>query len=461
MLFIFATISFFIFCLKDLQKALFFVLLATPLYLWRAKFFGLPTTFLEIMVLFCFVSWLWKKVKQKEKIEIKKVFGNYFFPVMSLLLFSFLAIFFSDEKVSALGIWRAYFLEPIIFIFIFLEVFKKENILAKVILTLGYSSLFVSIPAIVQKFTGWGIENTFWRDEATRRVVSWYGFPNAVGLFLAPIAVIYFGNLVNLLFEKVKNWRAITFSIGVLFSSLLAIIFAQSEGAAIGVAAGCLLYSVVFILGLKPARRSCSNEGGSEETWLKKIKIIMAILPIIFAAFIFSVPQTRNYLIEKSTLSDRSGQIRKQMWLETWQMLKDGRILAGAGLDNYQTAIKKYHAEGIWLDKDQPDFKNKVTNDEKFRIEHWQPLEIYKYPHNIILNFWSEIGLLGSVSFLLIIFIFFYNYFNAGKENKKTRLILLSAVIAILIHGLVDVPYLKNDLALLFFVFIFLNKNSF
>ncbi len=33
---------------------------------------------------------------------------------------------------------------------------------------------------------------------------------------------------------------------------------------------------------------------------------------------------------------DHSGQIRRSQWKETWEMLKDNRIIQGAGLANYK-----------------------------------------------------------------------------------------------------------------------------
>jgi len=82
-------------------------------------------------------------------------------------------------------------------------------------------------------------------------------------------------------------------------------------------------------------------------------------------------------------------------------------------------------------------------------------LEIYLYPHNIVLNFWSELGFLGLLLFLWIalkyLWLVFINYF---KKRDGFTLGLCLAMLVILIHGLVDVPYFKNDLAAMFWLFI-------
>ena len=82
-----------------------------------------------------------------------------------------------------------------------------------------------------------------------------------------------------------------------------------------------------------------------------------------------------------------------------------------------------------------------------------EPLE---YPHNWVLNFWTEMGVLGLVGFLLLLAMYFRNV-GSYLSDKRTRWLALgfsAAMIYWLIHGLVDVPYFKNDLALEFWVIV-------
>ena len=84
----------------------------------------------------------------------------------------------------------------------------------------------------------------------------------------------------------------------------------------------------------------------------------------------------------------------------------------------------------------------------------WQPLEIYMYPHNIILNFWSEIGLLGVFAVVVLLLKLLMNYWRVkSSENRNMYLILLAVFAVVLVHGIVDVPYFKNDLSLLWWLF--------
>ena len=81
------------------------------------------------------------------------------------------------------------------------------------------------------------------------------------------------------------------------------------------------------------------------------------------------------------------------------------------------------------------------------------------YPHNVFLNFWLEMGLLGLISFCSIIILAWQNYIKSPNTLKLASSIFL---LILLIHGLVDVPYFKNDLSVLFWLilsFFYINVN--
>jgi len=105
-------------------------------------------------------------------------------------------------------------------------------------------------------------------------------------------------------------------------------------------------------------------------------------------------------------------------------MLKASPIV-GAGLSGYQTAIKPYH------------------------VNTW--MEIFLYPHNIVLTIWSELGLLGLIAAGLLL-AWFAKQLLARRDS--IAVMLASSMVIILIHGLVDVPYFKNDLAVIFWMLL-------
>jgi len=96
-----------------------------------------------------------------------------------------------------------------------------------------------------------------------------------------------------------------------------------------------------------------------------------------------------------------------------------------------------------------PILKRKIIIfDDKYRAERWQPLEIYLYPHNIFLNFWTELGLAGLIIFSFLIFKFIFlslkYYYQTKKDRNFLGLALCASMLIILLHGLVDVPYFKK-----------------
>ena len=365
-----------------------FITAFLPFYLIRFKIEFLPMTLLELMILILAIVWLIKG-------EDKKL-GNFKYPIVAWLIVATISVFVSPDLKTALGIWKAYFIEPILFFIVFINVIKTKKDLSLIFKALGFSALYISLFAIWQKITGQGVESLVsFGGQEVLRVTSVFGYPNAVGLFLAPLILIFICQK-----NKLSYWL-------LSLLALLAIIFAKSEGAIFGILAG------LIFLGL------------SLKFWRKftLVGIIISIFLILFT------PSLKNYFWQKATLSDFSGQIRKEMWQETLQMLKQKPIL-GAGLSGYQKAVTPYHKKSY--------------------------IEIYLYPHNIFLNFWSELGIAGLIVFLWIII----KFFRTGLKNKNDiiNISLNAAMVVLLFHGLVDAPYFKNDLSVLFWLIIGLKQ---
>ncbi len=472
-------------------------------------------------------SGLWKVLRGKESIKgwIRRKGASRYpldIEIILLLIISFIAVAISGFSNTAFGVWKAYFFDPILFYIVainyisggilsgsklngetrilhntspvipgqagiqgytdekvdtrllgndkegdfrILPIASLQSQITKILFALSISALSVSIFAIYQKITGQFIPEGIWQAEATRRVVSIFEYPNAVGLYLGPLMAMLIGWLFvesngiitinqkskiknptdaialvdkqnyNLKFKIIK----ILYIAFVSLISLLSIYFAKSEGALIGIIAA------LFIFGLLSGKL------------LRRITISATIIAVIIAA---SYAPLRTYAIDKITLNDFSGQVRKLQWQETWEMLKDGRLITGSGLANYQKFIKPYHQEGFFYNKDNdPDFQRKIIIfDDHYKSKYWQPLEIYLYPHNIFLNFWTELGLAGMLLFAWIFVKLLYlgiknlNVEFYLDENKYLQLGLTAGLIVILVHGLVDVPYFKNDLAAIFWL---------
>lgn len=448
-LFIILLASFFLLlAICRLDLALSFIIIALPSYLIRFKVLGVPSTLLELMILLAAAVWLIGYFLPNLKSFFKNRKDRLPYPfqieILLIIILSFIAAGVAGFSSGALGIWKAYFFEPILLFLIFFNVFKNKRDWDKIFWALLISALTISGMAIYQKLTGLFIFNEFWAQAETRRAVSWFGYPNAIGLYLAPLILIFFGALMvrfKSCQNDLKEWLKRILIIFTIISSFLAIYFARSEGALIAI----IISLVIF--GLLAGKWS---------------RIITLLITIIVTAGILSSGSARNYTFSKLTLTDLSGEIRQRQWQETRLSLQGWKFFTGHGLNNYQAAVRPYHQEGIFFNRDGlPNFDDQLRGSASLREKYWQPVEIYLYPHNFFLNFWSELGLLGALVFSWLVIKSLYITFKLTIINSRFKnpekyftLGLFGAILTIIIHGLVDVPYFKNDLAILFWTIL-------
>jgi O-antigen ligase len=446
---------------RRLDWGVMLLLASLPLYQVRFSLAGVPSTLLEGMILIAFAVWVARQTNflgfVRREYTVKDYLANrkqrlrypFDWEIAAWLIISFLAAGISGFSAEALGIWKAYFFEPVLVFVLVLNVFGKATSyklqVTRIMWPLGVSALAVSVIAVLESFTGWFAVEHFWP-----RVTGPFAYPNALGLYLGPIVVILVGWVLFRIYTRYNKFPISNFQFPNIFIvltiilSLGAIIFARSEGALIGIAAGLVLMGLL---------------AGGRVRWATVLVVIIA------SAGLMSFMPFRQKIFEKATLSDLSGEIRKQQWRETWQMYRDNpeMFILGTGLAGYQEAVAPYHQPGIFFNFERdPDFRRKIVIfDEKYKAEHWQPVEVYLYPHNIFLNFWTEMGALGLLLFIWIVAKFFVVgllSLNSQKLEignwKFVVLGLMGAMTVIVVHGLVDVPYFKNDLAVLFWAII-------
>lgn len=436
---------FFFIAWRRLDWAVFIIIAALPSYLIRFQVFGLPSTLLEGMILVAFAAWFFRSFCPNLKAYLQRrhrIDYPFHWEIILAVSVAFIAAGISGFSLSALGLWKAYFFEPILLYILIFNVYREKKDWQKLFWAFFISATAVSLFAVFQKITGLFIANPLWQAAETRRAVSFFGYPNAVGLFLAPLIPLFSGWLASLDWSALKReWKekiAATFG---LILGLLGVYSARSTGALVGLAAGLGVFLVL---------------SG------KKIRFWGGLVFVSIVIIIFSYSPSRQFLANKLSFSDLSGEIRQQQWKETLNMLGDGRVWTGTGLNGYQAALVPYHQPGLFFNRDHlTDFDEQLQHDASLRTRYWQPVEIYLYPHNIILNFWSELGLTGLILFAWIILkaLFltgknFFYYQNRNREKKYLTLGALGALAAIIIHGWVDVPYFKNDLAVMFWLFV-------
>jgi putative inorganic carbon (hco3(-)) transporter len=372
---------------KKPHAALGLVLALPPTYLVRFKIINFPTTLLELaLVVFLIVVFT---IHYKNMPAVLRGLSKFNIAIGLFILAGLISIAVSPEQVRALGLFKAFILEPVLFFYaVKLITAKPEDFIVPLKWLFGITTL-ISFFGIFQYWTGLFLPLRFWGNgEEVRRISSFFEYPNALALYLAPLFVLF----LVLRFKKFGPFTSRIYIAGLIIQAL-AVLLTFSRGAWLAI--GLTLLLVLLI-----------------QYPIKKIALGLIAIILIFSV----VPPLRGRVIQ--TFNDPSGFARVDLGKAAITKLKQSPIL-GNGLYGFRTTLE------------EQSFKGEVLN----------------YPHNIVLNFWIEMGLLGLLSFVFII------YWSLKKYKQNPTVINLAAcafIAVIVIHGIVDVPYFKNDLALLF-----------
>jgi O-antigen ligase len=80
------------------------------------------------------------------------------------------------------------------------------------------------------------------------------------------------------------------------------------------------------------------------------------------------------------------------------------------------------------------------------------------HPHDEFLDFWLSAGILGLISYLWLLYVFWREGLRIWREPRGSRdrnltLAVMAAMLAGMIHGLIDNSYFLVDLSLFFWLF--------
>ncbi|MEK7584642.1 MAG: O-antigen ligase family protein [Patescibacteria group bacterium] len=402
---------------------LYLLTAALPAYVIRPTFFGLPTTVLELSILILFFIWLakdgrWRRINWRffhgEQSIDNPIPPEFRLALSLILVCAGIALVLSPAPAQAFGIFKAYFIEPVMYLIVFLYEVRNTRHAEHIFWLLGLTTIVIGILAFWQYETGLGITNPFWADAMQRRSTTFFGYPNANSLFVTPIVALYLGY-----FSKRGSIAVQIFKVGVIALGLITIIAAKTTGALLAIVI------LAWILALR----------------LRKARGFFIAVVIIAITLTVHTSDSRGYTADlmgriarnELDLDSTSLEIRVNQWRETWTMLLDHPV-RGGGLANYQQSLAPYHSY---------DF-----------------LEIYLYPQSLLLNFWSEIGLLGLLAFLwlgVVIFRRLYRALSMAPPSADDTAVVWGVTLAwivTIIHGLVDVPYFKNDLSILWMLLV-------
>ncbi len=392
--------------LIDLRWAVYLLFALLPTFLLRTQLFGIPTTWLELAIYLAVVIFVACKLKQKKlKQTLVSFYQNYKYPIVAMLLWlgaALLATITSPNLARSAGALKGWWIDPILLISITVMLTKTNRHLQQLIFALLVGAALISVYGLGEIVLGVGLRS----DKLLNSV---FVSANYVAMLIVPITILGFGYFLSL--SQGKQKTAIALLLGL---NLTALILTQSIGGFLGMALGVLTL-ILFIPQTKKRHQA--------------IKIYL-LLSFLAAALLFTTPKIQRliYSPETSSLATRS-----QIWQTAITLIKE-HPLKGIGLGNFENP-----------------YRQTVARLFKAPLE-WEVVKA----HNLYLNLWLEIGLWGVICFFVLIF-----YFGKGLKKALTNTNPSSkiwwqlagssaALVSILTHGLVDTPYFKNDLSIVF-----------
>ncbi len=300
--------------------------------------------------------------------------------------------------------YRAYIIEPIVFAFVLVHSTTTARRALLVLAGFGVAAVVVGVANAVVVLEAL-LAHTY--DVIQTPPVVIYTTANALALFLGPLIAVA---SALVLYSSDRTVRFV--SGGFLVIAVPSMLLSFSRGGYLAVAA------VAIGLALSHPRR----------VWLLvgtlTAGVLVGLIPPVFHRIALEFQNTNG-----TTLFGRAG--RLELWSATLQMLRQ-HPLFGAGLSGFAERIGPF-----W----------NANHPERF-ID----------PHNIVLNFWVETGVLGLIAFAWILVRAFQvswrGWHHADAPWRPIELGVLLALVAFVVHGLVDVPYFKNDLSLEFWALV-------
>ena len=168
---------------KTLNALIYLTIFFSPLYIIRGEAFGIPFTFLEVLILLTFFVWVIHKFREKEFTYLKSFFNRKL--IIFLILFivtSIVGVMVASDTQSALGIWKAYFFEPLLFFIVLIDSIRTSNERQGLLYSLAAVGALVSVVSIAQKITG---TNIYAPNEAVQgRVTGFFNSANSLALLI-------------------------------------------------------------------------------------------------------------------------------------------------------------------------------------------------------------------------------------------------------------------------------------
>lgn len=433
-----------------------------PLYLIKFSVFGVPFNVVEILVYLCAVVFIFvqiwgnKDVGFTDKLKnffmkkktLKSVFlskfKTFFLPMFLFVIASSIGLivsYMNGETRLALGIFKGWIVMPAIYGTMLVLTFDALEDKKKLVYAYMFSALFLSIWALYQVMT----KNFITIDG---RASGPFESANYLALYLGPIVcgafITFWQRVENKIFaigglvvkrgiiskflgkffgsKNEKNdydYAYFTFEVVVFVLAALALMYSRSYGGMIGVVSGIFVYAVYEIF--------FSEYKKFYGSLFKKLMVVLAGIILIVTAMYSQVgtQKAKDFLqFEKQS----SSSVRLQVWTVAGHLITEHPVF-GIGLGGFESAYSLRATPILGV----PPYEKTML-----------------HPHNLILATLLNAGILGVVALIWL----FVSVFSRVKRKDRFVIMAISMFIVIIVHGLFDMPFWKNDLALIWWTLI-------
>lgn len=408
----------FIFISNRLEVGLLLVVLYAPFFLFPVNLYIYAFPMSELILLIMTNAWIaallsqWGRERQSANPDYPLRLLIRFSVIDGLMLLfgalSLISLLWTERLPLAFTELRKLFIEPLLFYAILRSVKPDKHALLRLINALLVAGTLVAVIGIFLFLRGSAI---IMDEDGVRRLASVYGSPNNVGLFLGrciPFALAY------IIAFSGRSRRLALLALSIM---LLAVALTQSVGALLfGLPAGI---SVVLIL-----------------SWRRKAVPVLAALIVVAFIVVISLSQLSTRFSNLLELSNGTNFIRLRIWESSLDIIRDHPI-TGLGLDQFLY---------------------------EFRSRYIRPDAIFdpdlSHPHNILLDFWIRLGLVGAALIIAIQVVFWRVMWQAyARLSGDTiwRVLIIGAMgsmAALVIHGLIDNSVFVDDLVYVFMLLL-------
>ena len=379
-------------------------ILLLPTYTVRFELFGLPV---NLLMLWTLLIWTVFAVE----LGVKKQFRGFFASIKSInipllilsgmfFLSGLVGLFWQNFSQAKLGQFVVLFVEPLSLFFIANFIWQNNPSAKKSMLYAVYCILAaLGVFAAIQYFTLFGLPAQYWGNAVEpKRALSFFSHPNFYALFSAPLLAFLLADLGLKIKDLRKNW--FFFAAWIIGGLGLLLSFSRAGWLGLGVA------GLVYVLFAAE----------------KKIRKLALAIFVIMVVVIVSVPNLRWRFIlpfygEKSAVS------RLSLWHTGVKGIAESPVF-GLGLTGFAQN---------W---------DRLNTDPN--------LDRHNFPHNLALDLWVETGILGLIA--MVGLISFALYKGLVDKNNLFKLSVALFMVTLLTQGLIDNPYFKNDLAMVFWL---------